>query len=142
MFTEPWKPRISPIQPISKIRVHMIKETMFYGEPRLHDYTDMDIPSIIREYLLMKGTRERDFQGEVNKINTIVSPSALVDSGLFLYGLKDNATNKKAIKYYCEKWARRNFYWDGGHITVPTDLWDECDRKNEEFTNGKDRDGR
>ena len=35
----------------------MIKESMFYGKPKLKEYSEMNIPDIIREYLLSKGTR-------------------------------------------------------------------------------------
>ena len=34
----------------------MIKENMFYGDPTIRDYRDMEIEKIIEEYLMTKGT--------------------------------------------------------------------------------------
>lgn len=118
----------------------MIKESMFYGKPKLTEYSEMDIPSIIREYLLSRGgTRGRDLDGRVIEMNHAVSATNLVSSGLFLYGLKANTTNKRAVIYYSERWARKNNLMDGNKIRVPSELWEECDKKNEEFTMGNDR---
>ena len=115
---------------------------MFYGDPTLKDYRDMDIREIIREYLLTKGT----WGGIITKkgiermeINHEVQPINLVTSGLFVYRLKDNPTNRTAIAYYCERWGRIHQIMDGDLIKVPADLWKECDEKNREFTNGNDR---
>ncbi|MBO4499176.1 MAG: hypothetical protein J5732_02855 [Bacteroidaceae bacterium] len=102
----------------------------------------MDIREIIREHLLIKGTKEKTrIEGDTIVIDTnhFVSPKDLVRSGLFIYGLKDNATNRSAIVYYCERWARINQIMEGPCIKVPEDLWKECDKKNCEFTQGKDR---
>jgi len=121
----------------------MIKDNMFYGDPTLKDYREMDIREIIREHLLTKGTQGRLIteRGTIPcDINRSVSPKDLVRSGLFVYGLKDNPTNRSAIEYYCERWARRNqIMTDGGSIKVPDDLWQECDEYNRKFTKGKDR---
>ena len=121
----------------------MIKDNMFYGDPTLKDYREMDIREIIREHLLTKGTQGRMLTKKGTEpcdINRSVSPKDLVRSGLFVYGLKDNPTNRSAIEYYCERWARQHqIMTDGGSIKVPDDLWRECDEKNREFTKGKDR---
>lgn len=121
----------------------MIKDNMFYGDPTLKDYRDMDIREIIREYLLTKGTWGN---GIITKngierveINHEVHPEDLVTSGLFVYGLKDNPTNRTAVAYYCERWGRIHQIMDGSRIKVPDDLWNECDKKNLEFTFGNDR---
>ena len=50
--------------------------------------------------------------------------------GLFIYGLKDNATNKSAVSYYCEREAQRRLIIHDGLITVPEKLWKECDEYN------------
>lgn len=114
---------------------------MFYGDPTMKEYRDMDIREIIREYLLTKGTwTGHGYKKELPKpTNKVVHPKDLVSSGLFVYGLKDNPTNKRAIEYYCERWARINQIMQGSEIKVPEDLWEECDKKNCEFTNGNDR---
>ena len=114
----------------------MIKDNMFYGDPTLKDYRDMDIREIIREYLLTKGTWKGI--GRMEKIYA-VHPKELVRSGLFVYRLKDNPTNRTAIAYYCERWGRIHQIMDGDLIKVPADLWKECDEKNREFTLGNDR---
>lgn len=120
----------------------MIKNNMFYTDPTIKDYRDMDIREIIREHLLTKGTWSRNAlkKGQVEPTNKVVRPKDLVPSGLFVYGLKDNATNKRAIEYYCERWAHKYQIIDEhGVISIPADLWEECDKKNKEFTNGADR---
>lgn len=119
----------------------MIKSNMFYGDPTIKDYRDIDPREVIREFLLSKGTRQRNqIQNYVViEVNHEVEPGDLIGSGLFVYGLKDNPTNKRAIEYYCERWARQNQIMEGRCIKVPKDLWQECDEKNKEFTNGNDR---
>jgi hypothetical protein len=120
----------------------MINKNMFYGDPTIENYRDMDIREIIREYLLTKGTWSRTWHiGEKPEpIHKEVSCKDLVTSGLFVYGLKDNPTNRKAVEYYCERWGHIHQIVDKHNvITVPADLWEECDKKNEEFTNGNDR---
>ena len=120
----------------------MINRNMFYGNPTIENYREMDIPKIIREYLLTKGTWSRTCcVGEIPEpINKDVSCKDLVSSGLFVYGLKDNPTNRKAIEYYCERWGHINMIIDKHNvISVPSEIWEECDKKNEEFTKGLDR---
>ena len=115
----------------------MIKDNMFYGDPTLKDYRDMDIREIIREHLLTKGTWGGSFTKngiERVEINHCVHPKDLVPSGLFVYGLKDNPTNRTAVAYYCERWGRIHQIMAGSEIKVPSDLWKECDEKNREFT--------
>lgn len=120
----------------------MIKDNMFYGDPTLKDYREMDIREIIREHLLTKGTQGRLMaeRGTIPcDINRSVRPKDLVRSGLFVYGLKDNPTNRSAIEYYCERWARKNqIMTDGGSIKVPDDLWQECDEYNRKMTGRKE----
>jgi len=120
----------------------MIKNNMFYGDPTIKEYRDMDIREIIREYLLTKGTWTRHtYKKEPPKpTHKVVHPKDLVSSGLFVYGLKDNPTNKRAIEYYCERWGHIHQIIDEhGVIQIPADLWEECDKYNEEHTNGNDR---
>lgn len=115
----------------------MIKDNMFYTEPTIVDYREMDIRAIIREFLLTKGTWTGSiWQAAPPKpTNRTVHPKDLVASGLFVYGLKDNATNKRAIEYYCEKWGHiHQIIDDRGVIRIPADLWEECDKENKEFT--------
>ena len=120
----------------------MIKSNMFYGNPTIKEYRDMNIREIIREYLLTKGTWTRlIYKKEPPKpTHKVVHLKDLVSSGLFVYGLKDNLTNKRAIEYYCERWGHIHQLIDEhGVIQIPADLWEECDKKNEEYTNGNDR---
>ena len=119
---------------------------MFYSdEPGLKDYRDMDIRAIIREHLITKGTRTHNTQGKVIETNRYLRPQSIVTSGLFCYSLKDNPTNRRAVEYYCKRWAHQHQLWDDSNCTVfrvPADLWQECDEKNREFTKGKDREER
>ena len=121
----------------------MIKSDMFYGGiPTIKEYRDMDIPSIIREHLLTKGTWSRNNHKDDSPypINKVVFPKDLISSGLFVYELKDNPTNRRAIEYYCERWAQIHQIMDQkGLIHIPEDLWKEADKKNKEFTRGRDR---
>lgn len=117
----------------------MINKSMFYGEPTIKDYRDINVLDIMKEYLLSQGTRGRDIERNVTEINHKLLAIDLIPSGLFVYGLKANATNKQAVKYYCERFAHINQLWEGKLIKVPDTLWAECDKKNEEFTNGNDR---
>ena len=118
----------------------MIKQEMFYGFTTIKDYRDMDIPQIIREYLLTKGTWNRYIGEKPKQINKEVKPKDLVSAGLFVYGLKDNPTNRKAVEYYCERWGHIHQVIDqSGFIHIPQELWEECDKINEEFTKGNDR---
>lgn len=106
---------------------------MFYGEPTIKEYRDISPREIIREYLLAKGTWSvTTFRDESPKpVHKEVHPKDLVSSGLFVYGLKDNPTNRRAIEYYCERWAQQHLIIDNNHlIRIPTELWEECDAYN------------
>jgi len=107
----------------------MINKSMFFTESNLKDYRDMSLDAILREYLLCKGT----FDSDGKPVHKIVAPNMLIDSGLFVYGLKSNATNKAAVKYYCEREAQRRNLMSGNVINIPNDLWDECNKKNMDF---------
>ena len=107
----------------------MINKSMFFTESNLKDYRDMSLDAILREYLLCKGT----FDSDGKPTHETVTPKMLIDSGLFVYGLKSNATNKKAVEYYCERDAQRRNLMSGGVINIPKDLWDECNKKNMDF---------
>lgn len=120
----------------------MIKDNMFYGDPTLKEYRDMDVPAIIREFLLSKGTWKHNLDGTPAPAHQEVTPKALVDSGLFVYGLKKNATNCRAVEYYCERWAQMNQVMWRDRIRIPIDLWSECDGKNREFTKNPNREKR
>lgn len=113
----------------------MIKESMFFTEPTIKDYREISLPKVVEEFLLCKGTRKHDGTA----INQKVKPKDLCSSALFVYGLKDNATNKAAVVYYCERQARRSDSMDGDFIKIPSEFWEKCDRKNKEFTHGNDR---
>lgn len=120
----------------------MIKNNMFYGEPTIKEYRDMEIEKIIEEYLLTKGTWYKSpFKNEKPKqINKEVSAKSLVSSGLFVYGLKDNPTNKRAVEYYCERWGHiHQIIGEHGVIRIPEELWNRCDEYNRIHTNGNDR---
>lgn len=109
----------------------MIKESMFYGEQTINDYRDIKLDEVIREYLLSKGT----WDNKGKPCNQYVTPKQLVDSALFVYGLKTNPTNKRAVIYYCEREARiRQIIDNSDKIKIPRELWEECDKHNCEFT--------
>ena len=108
----------------------MIKSNMFVGEPTIKDYRDMILKEILEEYLLFKGTT--DSRGL--PCNQSVSPKELVNSGLFIYGLKDNPTNRNSIAYYCERQARKNLWMDGNKITIPKEIWEECNEINKQYS--------
>ena len=108
---------------------------MFFTEPTIKDYREISLPKVVEEYLLCKGTRKHDG----TPINQKVKPRDLCSSALFVYGLKDNATNKAAVVYYCERQARRTDSMDGDFIKIPAEFWEKCDRNNYEFTNVNDR---
>ena len=120
----------------------MIKDNMFFTNPTIKDYREMDIPNIIKEYLKTKGTWFKSpFKNDIPQpINKSVNIKNLITSGLFVYGLKDNSTNKRAIEYYCERWGHINQIIDEkGVINIPKEIWDECDEYNRIHTNGRDR---
>jgi len=108
----------------------MINKTMFIGEPTIKDYREMVLEDILREYLLFKGTIDEDG----HSINTKVSPKDLVSSGIFVYGLKNNPTNRNSITYYCEKQARQKLWMAKDKISIPMEIWEEC---NEALTSSK-----
>lgn len=107
----------------------MIKENMFFGERTLNDYRDIKLDAVIREYLLAKGTWDKDGK----PTNKKVSPKELVSSALYVYELKSNATNKRAMEWYCERAAKIEQIMDGSLICIPAELWEECDRNNRSF---------
>ncbi len=107
----------------------MINKTMFVGEPTIKDYRDMVLEDILREYLLFKGTIDEDGYS----INTKVSPKDLVSSGLFVYGLKNNPTNRNSITYYCERQARQKLWMAKDKISIPMEIWEECNEINKKF---------
>lgn len=115
---------------------------MFFTEPTIKDYRNMEIEKIIEEYLLTKGTWYKSpYKDEQPKsINKAVSAKSLVSSGLFVYGLKDNPTNRRAVEYYCERWGHiHQIIDDRGVISIPEELWDKADEYNRIHTNGNDR---
>ena len=93
----------------------MINKTMFVGEPTIKDYRDMVLEDILREYLLFKGTIDEDGYS----INTKVSPKDLVSSGLFVY--------------YCERQARQKLWMAKDKISIPMEIWEECNEINKKF---------
>ena len=103
---------------------------MFTGNATLHDYREMNVLAIFEEFLLYKGT----FDATGNPINKTVSPNNkdLISSGLFVYGLKDNPTNRKSISYYCERTARRNLAIVNNMIVIPIEIWNKCDEYNKQ----------
>lgn len=110
----------------------MIKANMFYSEsPKLHEYREMDLTAILKEFLFYKGTRDH----ENNPCNKLVSPTALCSSALWLYELKDNPTNRRNVVYYCEKKAREALWMTSPYILIPEDIWRECDEYNKKMTN-------
>ena len=119
----------------------MINGTMFYADRTIKDYREMDVPEIIREYLLTKGTWQNTGKdGAPEPANKFVKAKDFISSGLFVYGLKDNATNRLAVEYYCERWGRIHQVIDEeGIIRIPDDLWEDCDWKNREFAHRNDR---
>lgn len=120
----------------------MINKNMFYGDPTINDYRDMEIEKIIEEFLLTKGTwyKPPTKNGEPKPVNKEVSAKALIYSGLFVYGLKDNPTNRMAVEYYCERWGHiHQIISDNGVIQIPEELWNRCDEYNRVHTNGNDR---
>lgn len=108
----------------------MIKENMFYGERTIKEYRDIKLDDVIKEYLLTKGTWNR----EGKPCNIQVTPKQLVSSCLFVYELKSNTTNKRASEYYCEREARIRQIMNNTQIMIPQELWEECDKRNREFT--------
>ena len=116
----------------------MIKANMFYCEnPSIKNYRDMNLTDIIKEYLYTKGT----WDNEGNPCNKEVRPDELIRSAFWLYELKDNATNRMNVKYFCEKRARENLWaretYGVPRIIIPDDIWQECNDYNRRMTNRK-----
>lgn len=107
----------------------MINRNMFSGEPTINDYRDMVLDDILKEYLYFKGT----WDDRGNEINKAVAPKELVGSALFIYGLKNNPTNKRSAEYYCEREARRRLILRDGEIVIPAAIWKECDSYNRTY---------
>ena len=105
----------------------MINKSMFFADATIDNYRDMKLDDILREHLLFKGT----IGGDGKSCNKKVMAKDLVSSGLFLYNLKANATNKQAVIYYCEREAQRRDIMRDGYIVVPDELWNECNVTNE-----------
>lgn len=114
----------------------MINKSMFFADAKIKEYRDMRLDDILREHLLFKGTF--DFDG--TPCNMEVRAKDLVSSGLFLYNLKANATNKQAVIYYCEREAQRRCIMSKGYIAVPSEIWNECNNINKDVANRKQDD--
>lgn len=108
---------------------------MFFADRTINEYREISLASVVKEYLLFKGTRTKN--GEA--INKKVRPKDLCGSALFVYKLKSNTTNKAAVVYYCEREARRRDSMDGEFIIIPEKFWEVCDKINYEMTKGRDR---
>lgn len=112
----------------------MIKDNMFYGDKTIDDYREISLGAILREYLLYKGTWNQ--KGE--PINKEVSIKDLVSSGLYVYGLKNNPTNRKAIEYYCMRKARIYLLISQNDtIVIPEKLWNSVDEYNKKMCKKK-----
>lgn len=116
----------------------MIKENMFYGQRTINEYREIHLEDVLFEYLLFKGTRTADNI----PINRTVLPKELVSSALYIYELKSNPTNTRAMEYYCERQARQLQImgidlFKKACINIPTDIWEKADMHNKEFTKGK-----
>lgn len=106
---------------------------MFYGDPTIRDYREMSLNNILIEFLKYKGTWDE----EGNKINETIKTKELVDSALFIYGLKSNPTNRRAVEYFCEREARRGDIMLHDKIVVPANIWNECNEYNKKFCGKK-----
>ena len=120
-----------------KTNMTMIKENMFFTEPTIKDYRDIKLDDVLKEFLLYKGT----WDGSGKPTNKKVAPKVLCDSALYVYGLKSNPTNKRAVIYYCEREARIRQIMDGDSIRIPKDLWEECDKYNRIYCGKERQDG-
>lgn len=104
----------------------MINKSMFFADAKIKDYRDIKLDDILREHLLFKGTIDSDG----TPYNKEVKAKDLVSSGLFVYNLKSNTTNKQAIIYYCEREAQQRGILSNGYIIVPSEIWKECNDIN------------
>ena len=107
----------------------MIGKNMFVGDPTIKNYRDLELEDILREFLYFKGT----FDEENNPCNQEVLPKELCRSALWVYGLKNNPTNRTNVVYYCERQARQNLWFRKGIIVIPEELWLECNEYNREM---------
>lgn len=109
----------------------MINKNFFFTEPKIQDYREISLDAVLKEYLLYKGT----WDSKGNPTNEAVSAKDLIGSGLFVYGLKSNPTNRRAVEYYCCREAQRRLLLSdrGNVITVPKELWNECNEYNEKY---------
>ncbi|MBR1809589.1 MAG: hypothetical protein IJ776_09430 [Paludibacteraceae bacterium] len=101
---------------------------MFVGEPTIKEYRDIRLENVLKEYLYFKGTFDSD--DTTKQINKEVCPKFLCRSALWLYGLKDNPTNRMSVIYYCERQARQNLWYKHDIIVIPDEIWRECDEYN------------
>lgn len=104
----------------------MIGKNMFVGEPTIKEYRDISLEDVLKEFLYFKGT----FNEENVAINEEVHPKDLCRSALWLYGLKDNPTNRTNVVYYCERQARQNLWFRRDHIVIPEEIWLDCNEYN------------
>lgn len=104
----------------------MIGKNMFVGESTIKEYRDISLEDVLKEFLYFKGT----FDERQNPCNKEVHPKDLCRSALWLYGLKDNPTNRTNVVYYCERQARQNLLFRRERIVIPEELWKECDEYN------------
>lgn len=111
----------------------MINKSMFFADAKIENYRDMKLDDILREHLLFKGTIDSDG----TPYNKEVKAKDLVSSGLFVYNLKSNATNKQAIIYYCEREAQQRGIFSKGFIIVPPEIWKECNDVNKNIKKQK-----
>lgn len=104
----------------------MIGKNMFVGEPTIKEYRDISLEDVLKEFLYFKGT----FNEKNVAINEEVHPKDLCRSALWLYGLKDNPTNRTNVVYYCERQARQNLWVRRDHIVIPDEIWLDCNEYN------------
>lgn len=109
----------------------MINKNMFVGEPTIKEYRDISLVDVLKEYLLFKGT----FDEKQNPCNKDVHPKELCRSALWVYGLKDNPTNRTNVVYYCERQARQNLWLREGRIVIPEEIWNDCNEYNRKMCN-------
>ncbi len=104
----------------------MINKSMFFTEPTIKDYREIKLEPIIREFLYTKGT----WNDNGKPINKQVYIDNLLDSALYVYGLKHNETNKRNILWYIERAARQEDCLSDKLIYIPQELWAKCDEYN------------
>ena len=112
----------------------MIGKNMFVGEPTINDYREISLEDVLKEHLYFKGTYD-----ERNVRHNAVTPKELCNSALWIYGLKDNPTNRTNVMYYCERQARQNLWFKDGKIVIPDELWKECNEYNNKMCKKRSR---